>query len=82
MTKFQLTLEIIKTLGLCYEVGCQGPNKIGIAIERFASIESVFDVVHIQSELSCNEMAVRFLEFIYHGKPIPEWLERAEDILE
>jgi len=81
MTKFQLTFEIIKTLGLCYEVGHQGPNRIGLAMERFANLQNQY-VLHIPvlqaSPDSPSKMAADYLEYVYNGAPMPEWLPVTE----
>lgn len=88
MSKFQLTYDIIKTTGLLYEVALQGPKKLGKAMEMFANLEFSYTrgdstglglpdgyvSVISASKDSPSKMANDFLEYVYKGAPIPEWL--------
>jgi hypothetical protein len=77
MSRWQLTFEIIRTLGILYEVRFQGPKKLGAAMERFwnAAAEHYIE----RSAVSANDIAVEFLEAVYNGAPEPGWLVEVEN---
>jgi hypothetical protein len=77
MSKWDLTFEIIKTMGMLYEVRFQGPKKLGAAMERFYNLRGVLDYMP-QEWLNANDAASEFLDYIYTGSPEPEWLKEAE----
>ena len=79
MTKSQITFEIIKTLGLLFEVHFQGPCKLGIAMEQFWNLDGYFQQVPTPEP---SESSTGFLNMVYTGALKPEWLERVEGLME
>ena len=80
--KCTLIFEQIKTAGMLYEVRHGGPNKLIHAMQRFSNAadpttpnwQRIEDV-----ESDAATMALEFLEMIYNGAPVPEWLSAAEE---
>lgn len=74
--KATLTFEIIRTVGLLYEVRHQGPNKLGNVMEQFNSLMGTFDQLEAFNELEApaSQLANEFLESAYHNAQLPAWV--------